>query len=61
MFVEEPLFPTSSNDIFAPLSFLHPGKGQKALRSSTATVGEGFELDLWDSFLIAGVARSPWR
>lgn len=61
MFVEEPLFPTSSNNILASSSFLHPGKGQAALLSSTATEGEGFELDLWDNFLIAEVVRSMER
>ena len=29
MFVEEPLVPTSSNDILASLSFLHPEKGRR--------------------------------
>lgn len=59
--MEQPLFPASSNNILASLFFLHPGKGQEALLSSSATEGEGFELDLWDSLVIAGVVRSTDR
>lgn len=55
-----PLVPTSSNDILASLSFLHPGKRQEALLSSAGTEAEGFGLDLQDNFLITGVVRSLW-
>lgn len=59
--MEQPLFPASSNNILASLFFQRPGKGQEALLSSRATEGEGFELDLWDSLVIAGVVRSTDR
>lgn len=61
MFVMEPSVSTSSNDIFASLSFLHPGTGEEALLPFAATEGQGFELDLQDNFLITGVVRRAWR